>query len=108
MVDAVVATVYCNTIFKGASTIPSHASKQVEDHKFKAGHVSTKPISSIHGGPHVLVPFAMENGGRLGAHALALLRALVVVVLDKERHSSFAYRSSGSSVPTLVSFWVQR
>ena len=73
-----------------------------------ADRVSTQPIVAIYGGPHVLVPTAMEDGGRLGAHALALLRALVVVALDKERHSPFAYRSSGSSVPTLVSFWVQR
>jgi hypothetical protein len=28
-----------------------------------------EPIAAIHGVPHILVSFAVEDGGRLGAHA---------------------------------------
>jgi len=53
-----------------------------EDRKFQADRASLKPIAGIHGGPHFLVPFAMEDGGCLGAHALALFRAMDIVALD--------------------------
>ena len=49
----------------------------------------------------------MEDVGRLGALALALLRALAIVALDKGRRPPFAYMPSGLSAPTLVSLWVQ-
>ena len=32
--------------------------------------------ASMYGGDHVFVPFAMEDGGTLGAHAHALLKTL--------------------------------
>ncbi len=50
----------------------------------------------------------MEDGGRLGAHALALLSALAIVALEKGRRLPFAHRAVGLSAPTLVSLWVQR
>jgi len=84
VVDVVVNTVYRNTVFTNASAIHGYAAKQVEDGKFLADRVQSQPIVGIHGGTHVLVPFAMEDGGRLGAHALALLLALAIVKRDKE------------------------
>ena len=56
-----------------------------------ADRTSAQPIADIHGGPHVLVPFVVEDGGRLGAHALALLRDLAVVALKIEKRPPFAY-----------------
>ena len=108
VMDAVVTTVYRNTVLHQVSTIPGYAAKQAEDRKFYADRTSADPVSSIHGGPHVLVPFAMEDGGRLGAHAQALLRTLVVVALDKGRRPPFSHRAATPSVPTLTSLWVQR
>ena len=76
VIDAVVSTVYGNTILSKTSTIPGYVAKLAEDKKFKAGEKSPEPVSSKHGGDHVFVPFAMEDGGTLGAHALALLKML--------------------------------
>ena len=56
------------------------------------GHQATK-----HGGDHVfIVPFAMEDGGTLGAHALALLKMLAeyVTVAPKGCYSSRDSRRS--------------
>ncbi len=41
VVDAVVTTVYRNTILKHAATIPGYVAKQVEDMKFHADRAST-------------------------------------------------------------------
>ena len=76
VIDAVVSTVYRNTILSKTSTIPGYVAKLAEDKKFKADEKSPEPVSSKHGGDHVFVPFAMEDGGTLGAHALALLKML--------------------------------
>ena len=82
--DAVVTTsLYRSSVFSRTASIPEYVAKQAEDRKFHADYVSAQPISIIHGGPHVLVPFVVEDGARLGAHALALLRALALVVLEK-------------------------
>ena len=67
------------------ATILGYAAKQAEDRKLYVDRTSHQPIAAVHGGPHVLVPFAVEDGGRLGAHALALLKALATVALDKGR-----------------------
>jgi hypothetical protein len=71
------------------ATISSCAAKQVEDKKFLAHMNYAEPIVAIHGGPHVLVPFAVEDGGRLGAHAHALLRAMATVALEKGKRPPF-------------------
>jgi hypothetical protein len=105
VVDVVVTTFYRNTILRHAALVPGYAAKQAEDRKFQVDRASTQLIA-IHGDPHILVPFAMEDGGRLGAHAFHLLMALEIVALDKERRPPFAYRAGGLSTPTLVSLWV--
>ncbi len=90
VIDVAVTTVYRKTILRHAFSIPGYAAKQAEDRKFLADLSSTQPIAAIHGGPHILVSFALEDGGRLGAHALTLLRALAIVALDKGRRPPFA------------------
>ena len=59
----------------------------------------------MYGGDHVLVPFAMEDGGTLGAHAHALLKTLA-----EHAVSAGLYCSSRSplSPPMQVSLWTQR
>jgi len=83
-------------------------SKQAEDRKLYADKSSVEHVSIVHGGPHIMVPFALEDGGRLGAHAQALLRSFAALAIEKGRRPSFAYRDSSSSAPTLASRWVQR
>ncbi len=102
VIDVVVTTCYRNTIVKGDASVPDLAPKHAEVRKFYAGRVSTQPIVAIHGGPRVMVPFVMEDGGHLGAHALALLRALAIISLDKDSRPPFAYRASRISSPPLL------
>jgi hypothetical protein len=59
--------------------VPGYAAKHAKDKKYQADRASTQPIVAIDGGPHILVPFAMKDGGRLGAHALALLMAVLAI-----------------------------
>ncbi len=49
--------------------VPGFAAKQAEDRKFKSDAASPKPVATSHGGKHTFVPFAVEDVGRLGAHA---------------------------------------
>ena len=73
--NAVISTVYRNTILSATSLIPGHVAKLAEDTQFKADEVSSQPVSCKHGGDHVLVPFDMEDGGTLGAQS-RITRAL--------------------------------
>ena len=59
VVDVVVKTAYRNTILQGASSISGYAANHVEDMKFYADKTSAQPIDAMHGGLHVLVPFAI-------------------------------------------------
>ena len=90
VIDDVMTTIYMNTVLEKVATIPSYATKKAEDKKFQVDRTSNQPISLLHGGPHILVPFAIEDGGRLGAHAHALLKALAITTLAKGRTPSFA------------------
>ena len=53
-----------------------------------------------------MVPLEVEDGGRLGAHALALLKAMATIALEKGRRPTFAYRAHVAPAPTLASLWV--
>jgi hypothetical protein len=108
VLDEVITTFYRYTFLQQVSIVPRYAAKQVEDRKFYVDRTSTDPIATIYGGPHVLVPFALEDGGRLGAHAHALLRSFATLAVEKGRRPPRAYRDSSSSAPTLASLWVQR
>ena len=111
VIDAVISTVmYRNTILSVTSLIPGHVVKlAAEDKKFKADEMSSQPVSCKHGGGgHVFVPFAMEDGGTLGAHAHALLnKTLAEHAVSAGRYSSPDSRSPLS--PSMqVSLWMQR
>ena len=63
VIDAVITTVYRNYVFQQVAEVPGYATKQAEDGKFYADKTSSQLIVSVHGGHHVLAPFAMEDGG---------------------------------------------
>ena len=107
VIDAVVTTMYRNKVLHKVASIPGYATKQAEDKKLLADRTSSHPIATPHGGPHVLVPFAMEDGGRLGAHAHALLRALTVTAIAKGRSPLAARRHEDASHGMASSLWVQ-
>jgi hypothetical protein len=73
-----------------------------------ANITSRQPIVAPHGGRHVLVPFAIEDGGMLGAHAHALLRALAKVALAKGRTPSLPSRVADAPHHMLISMWARR
>jgi hypothetical protein len=102
VVDAVVTSVYRNYALSRIAAIPGYAAKHAEDRKFHAESSSLQ----INGGPHGLVPFAIKDGGRLGAHAIPLLRELVVVAVEKGRVPPFDKRASIVSPPTRISLEV--
>jgi hypothetical protein len=108
VIDAVMTTVYRNTALEKVATVPGFAAKQAEDRKFRADQTSSQPISAVHGGPHILVPFAVEDGGRLGAHAQALLRALASAALAKGRSPPFARGLDKLTHNMQISLWVRR
>ena len=83
IIDGVVTTVYRNTIINKVSAIPGFAAKQVKDKKFKADADSASPVSTVHGGRHRLIPFAMEDGRRIGAHGLDALIMLAEYAVTK-------------------------
>ena len=76
LLDGVVTTVYMNTRLWETTEVPRYAAKLVEDRKFYADKTSERPVARIYGGRHTLIPFAVEDGGRLGAHAHAFLHTL--------------------------------
>ena len=112
VIDAVVTTMCMNTFLQKVASIPGYAAKQAEDRKFQADRISSHPIATPHGGPHVLVPFAMEDGGRLGANAQALLRTLAVTAIAKGRSPRAARKQEdalhGMAVSLRVQQWQQQ
>ncbi len=113
LLDGVVTSVYRNTRQRETANIPGYAAKQVEDRKFYADKTSDRPVARIHGGLHTLVPFAVEDGGRLGAHAQAFLRSLAERAVRQGRWSRPPMRDPSGMIgrgdgATQVSLWVQR
>ena len=73
LIDATVASVFCPAMLKsGCFDKPGLAAAKAEARKFSDDAKSVSPV----GGQHRLVPFAVEESGRFGKHALALLREL--------------------------------
>jgi hypothetical protein len=87
LLDGVVTTAYRNTRQRETEEIPGFAAKLVEDIKFYADKTSERPIARIHGGKHTLVPFDIEDGGCMGAHAQTFLRTLVGRAIRHGRRS---------------------
>ena len=101
-------TVYRDTVLEKVATVPGYAAKQVEDRKFLADMTSIQPISAVNGGPHILAPFAIEDGGRMKAHDQALLRSLATAALTKGRTPPFAKEVEHMTHNMQVSLWVRR
>ena len=106
-------TVYKNMRQRETRGIPGYAARLMEDRKFYADKSSEQPVARIHGGRQTLVPFALEDSGRLGAHAQSFRRTLAEIAVSQGRRSrpatcdpnGFILRSDGASH---VSLWVQR
>jgi len=75
-IDGVITSVYRNSILSRVAAILGFAAKQAEDRKFKVDADSPKPVAATNGSSHTFVPFVVEDGGRMGAHAHASLRML--------------------------------
>jgi hypothetical protein len=107
VIDAVITTVYKNTVLQQVAEVPGYVARQVEDMKFYADMTSSQPIASVHGGQHVLIPFAMEDGGRQGAHAETLLRDLATFVLAKGRTNLATRKMTDAPHSMLISLWIR-
>jgi len=80
----------------------------VEDKKFVADADSANPVATVHGGRHMLIPFAMEDGGRIGARGQAALRMLAEYVVAKGKLPTMATRAAPLSPPEVVAMWTRR
>ena len=106
--DGVVTTVYMNSVLHKVVAIPGFAAKQVEDRKFKADADSPQPVSVQHGGRHRFIPFAMEDGGRIGAHGHAALRMLAEYDVAKGKTPPRSRSAAPPKPPEVVAMWVRR
>ncbi len=85
------------------------AAKKVENTKFISDQTSANPVSTARGGRHTFVPFAMEDGGRIGAHGQAVLRMLVEHAVAKGKLPAPRPRHAAlPSPPVAVSLWGRR
>ncbi len=106
-------TVYRNTRLRETTEVLGYAAKLVEERKFHADKASERPVARIHGGLHTLIPFAVEDGERLGAHDQTFLHTLAERAVSQGRRSRAQLRDPGGNVSrgdgaTQVSLWVQR
>jgi hypothetical protein len=107
-IDGVVTIVYSTTILAKVASIPEFAAKQVEDKKFKADADFANPVSTINGGRHRFIPFAMEDGGKIGAHGHATLRMLAEYAVAKGKAPPMSARASPLQLPEAVAMWMRR
>ena len=108
IIYGVVTTVYRNTILTKVAAIPGFAAKQVEDKKFKVDADYANPVSTIHGGLHRFIPFAMEDGGRIGAPGQATFRMLAKYVVAKGKAPLMSARAAPLQPPEAVAMWMRR
>ena len=108
ILNGVVTTVYINSIRSKVAVVPGFAAKKVEDTKFKADLTSAHPVLAPHGGRHTFVPFAMEDGGRIGAHGHAVLRILVEHAVARGKLPPRSRNAAPPPPPVAVFMWVRR
>jgi hypothetical protein len=108
VIDAVVTSIYTNRMLHQVANIPGYAAKKAEDRKILADRSSRHLIAVPHGGSHVMVRFAIEDGVGLGAHAQALLRAMSTFLLVKRRIPPATRRLEDAPHSKLVSMWVRQ
>ena len=74
MSPSIITGVYRDAVLDDVSRVPGFiAAKAREDAKLDEDFRSASPVSQVHGGRHRLVPFVLEEVGRFGDHALAIL-----------------------------------
>jgi hypothetical protein len=107
IINGVVTTVYRNTILSKASTVSRFAAKYVDDKTFTTNVDSPMPVSTSHGGRHMSVaPFAMEDGGGIGAHGHTTLRMLAEYAVAKGRLPPRPARAPPRLLLEAVAMWV--
>ena len=74
--------------------------------KFKTDEDSPYPVLANHGGRHMMIPFAMEDGGRIGARGHATLRMLAEYAVAKGKLPPQAARATPLLPPEDVAAWV--
>jgi len=94
VINGVVITVYRNFVLSKVDVIPGFEAKHVEDKNFKAGKDSLHRVSVVHGGRHKLIPFDMEDGGRIGAHGQAALHMLAEYAIAKGKLPPMSARAA--------------
>jgi hypothetical protein len=108
ILDGVVTIVYKNSILTKVVAVLGFAAKKVEDTKFKFEQISAHPVSVAHGKRHMFVPFAMEDGGKIGAHGHAVLSMLAEHAVAKGKLPPRPRNVTPPSPPVAISFWVHR
>ena len=107
LIDVSITGVYRDAVLDDVSRIPGFAAKAREDAKLDENFRSASPVSQCHGGRHRLVPFVLEEGGRFGDHALALLSE--IAELGARAGKLKAPESWASSSPNAASaYWVRK
>ena len=106
--DVSITGVYRNAVLADVSRIPGFAAaKSREDAKLDEDFRSPSPVARCHGGRHRLVPFVLEEGGRFGDHALALLAELAEQgALSGKLKAPESW--SCSSPRAASSYWIRR
>ena len=104
LIDTTVATLYRKYMLaSGRFNTPGLAAREAENEKFKKDGASSLPTTL---GPHRLVPFAIEESGRFGRHAIALLRELASRgVTDGFLKPPSSWLSAKR--PQIISYWVE-
>ena len=87
LLDGVVTNVDKNIRKRETGEIPGYAAKLAEDMKLYADMTSDRSVAKIHDGMHTLVPFAVEDGIRLGAHTQVFLCSLAERAVRHGRRS---------------------
>ena len=83
LVDVACTTVWGNSDFSVNRSTPGNAAHEREKNKFTTDEKSSRPVSRFFRGDHVLIPFVMEDCGRLGdqGQAIACFYWLSVLLL---------------------------
>jgi hypothetical protein len=102
-VDAVVTTVYRNTVIRRVAFIPGYDAKQTIDRKILADGTSAEHIASIICWPARSDPLCNQRWWTPRRPCPRPPKALAAITLEKGRRPPFAYRAHAASAPKLAS-----
>ena len=108
LIDLSITGVYRDAVLDDVSRVPGFAAKAREDAKLDEDFRFASPVSQVRGGRHrLLVPFVLEEGGRFGDHALAIL--LEIAELGAQTGKLKVPESSCSNPKAAASaYWVRK